>query len=84
MVDNPGFMTPPADEETEARSLPLLTYSVLGKKIVSLRDENNFAVSSALSGAVPTLCAPYYSSALSPVGSTGRLPQAVEEVGAIP
>ncbi len=44
MVDNAGSMTAPAQEETEARSLPLLTYSVLGRKFVSLRSENNFAL----------------------------------------
>jgi hypothetical protein len=49
MVDNAGSMSAPAQEEIGARSLPLPTYSVLGKKIVSLASENNFALSSASS-----------------------------------
>ena len=67
MVDNAGSISAPAEKETEARSLPLLTYSVLGKKIVSLGTENNLALRSAISGEVPSLCAPYYGSVLPPV-----------------
>jgi hypothetical protein len=84
MVDNAGSMTSPAQEETEARSLPLLTYSVLGKKIVSLGSENNFALSCASSGAVPSLYAPYYGSVLSPVDATVQLSRLVEEGGSDP
>jgi hypothetical protein len=84
MVDNASVMTAPAWKETEGRSLPLLTYSVFGKKIVSLRSENNFALRSARSGVVPSLCAPYYGSAPSPVDATVQLSRRVKEGGSDP
>ena len=84
MVDDAVSMTTAAQKETEAGSLPLLTYSVLEKKIVSLGSENNFALSSARSGAVPSLRAPYYGSVLSPVDATVQLPRLVGEGGSDP
>jgi hypothetical protein len=83
-VDSAGSITAPAKKETEASSLSLLTYSVLGKKIVSLRTENNFALRSASSGIVPSLCAPYFGSALSPVDATVQLSRLVDEGGRDP
>jgi hypothetical protein len=84
MVDDAVSMTTAAQKETEAGSLPLLTYSVLEKKIVSLGSENNFALSSARSGAVPSLCTPCYGSVLSPVGAAVQLPRLVGEGGSDP
>jgi hypothetical protein len=84
MVDNASVMTAPAWKETDARSLPLLTYSVLGKKFVSLRDENNFALSCASSEQILSLCARYCCSALSPVDATVRLSRLVDEGGSDP
>jgi hypothetical protein len=46
---------------------------------VSLRNENNFALNSANSGAPPSLCGPYYSSALLPVDATVQLSRLVDE-----
>jgi len=57
---------------------------VLRKKIVSLGSENNFASGSASSGVVPSLCAPYYGSAPSPVDATVQLSRLVEEGGSAP
>jgi hypothetical protein len=42
MVKTADSMTASAKKETEARSLPLPTYSVLGKEFVSVLSENNF------------------------------------------
>jgi hypothetical protein len=84
MVDYAGSMPAPARKATEARSLPLLTYSVLGEKFVSLREENNFALSCASSGVVPSLCVPYYCSALSTVDVTVQLSRLVTEGGSDP
>lgn len=83
MVDSAGSMAP-VQKETEARSLPLLTYSVLEKKIVSLIRENNFALKFASCGAVPSLCAPSYCSVLSPVDATVQLSRLADRVGATP
>ena len=46
---------------------------------MSLRDKNNFAATSTCSGVVPSLCGPYYGSALSPVDATVQLSRRVEE-----
>ena len=51
---------------------------------MSLDDENNFALRSVRSGAVRSLCAPYYGSALSPVNVTVQLARLVDEGGSDP
>ena len=51
---------------------------------MSLRNENNFALSSASSGTVPVAIAPYYGSVLSPVDATVQLSRLVEEGGSDP
>jgi hypothetical protein len=53
MVENADSMADPAKKETEARFLPLSTYSVLGKKFVSVVSENNFGLSFATSWGGP-------------------------------
>jgi len=57
---------------------------VLGKKIVSLGTENNFALRSASSGVVRSLYKPYYGSPLSPVDATLQLSRRVGEGGSDP
>jgi hypothetical protein len=51
---------------------------------VSLRDENNFALVSSPFGKIPSLCAPYYCSALLPVDATVELSRLVAEGGSDP
>ncbi len=84
MVDSVGAITALPQKETEARSPPLLTYSVLEKKFVSLSDKNNFALRAAIAGGVTLLCAPYYCWVLSPVDATVQLSRRIEEGGSDP
>ena len=84
MVEDAGSMTARAQKETEARSLPLLTYSVLRRKFVSLGDENNFVLCSARCGKIPSLCVRYYCWVPSPVDATVQLSRLVDEGGSDP
>jgi hypothetical protein len=51
---------------------------------VSLRDENNLVLCCARRGKIPSLCAPYYCLALSPVDATVQLSRLVTEGGSDP
>ena len=70
---NANSMTASVSKETEARFLPLLTYSVLEGKFVSLGHENNFVRCSARSGEMLSPCVPYYCAALFACGRERQL-----------
>ena|SRR5271156_6473600 len=84
MVENADSMADPAKKETEARFLPLSTYSVLGTKFVSVVSENNFGLSFATSWGGPSQCPSYYCSVLSSVDAAVQLSRLVEEGGSDP